>query len=225
MPLDSRLKTIADLVPLNSRVADVGTDHAYLPIHLIKSGKSSSVIATDINEKPLLTAKRNIEIRSIENIELRLCDGLHKIDGNEVDTVIIAGMGGEVISGILDRCSWVKNKGYTLILQPMSRAEDLRRFLCENCFVIKREVATEHSNRLYTVIVAEFDGVKKEYKNSFFYIGKLAENLGQNERKYLEWRYQIICETVDNISNVPRKHELYQELNTVKQELERILQG
>ena len=101
--LSLRLSTIASLVPKGAFVCDVGTDHGFLPIFLMESGKARGVIATDINEKPLKKAKENLKKTGTEGITLRLCDGLSGIKKGDADTVIIAGMGGEVISGILER--------------------------------------------------------------------------------------------------------------------------
>ena len=125
MPLLSlRLKTIAGFVKKGARVCDVGTDHARLAIYLKKSGIAESVIATDINEKPLLTAKRNIENAGVFGIDLRLCDGLSFVNRNEADTIIIAGIGGNVISGIIDggRQFFIKDCA-TFILQPTTAPE------------------------------------------------------------------------------------------------------
>ena len=123
-----RLSVIASLVPVGARVCDVGTDHGYLSIELIKSGVAASVIATDINEKPLNRAKSNAE-KSGFQIDLRLCDGLVGISPSEVDTVIIAGMGGEVISGIIERGEKVAKSVSLLLLQPTTSPEALREFL------------------------------------------------------------------------------------------------
>ena len=117
--ISQRLKEIAGLVTVGSRVADIGADHGYLSIYLVKEGIASFVYTCDIGEGPLNNARRNIEKSGVKNIELRLCDGLDGIDPESVDTVIIAGMGGDVISGIIERVPWIKAKNYTLILQPM----------------------------------------------------------------------------------------------------------
>lgn len=223
MPRDSRLVTISELVPLNSRVADIGTDHAYLPIHLIKEGVCRSVIATDINTKPLAVAQKNIEKSGVKNIELRLCDGLHNIKPDEVDTIIIAGMGGEVISGIINRCDWIKNSCYKLILQPMSRSEDLRKFLCENGFEILAEHGTEHAGRVYTVMEVVFNNFNEQVDNLFYYIGKLTENLGENELKYIKWRRKVLFEKSFKIKDISGKEIEYKQTLDVVNRIDRIL--
>ena len=95
--LSLRLETIASLVPLGARVCDVGTDHGLLPIYLKQKGIAKSVIATDLNEKPLENARKNISSSGITDISLRLCDGLSGVSQNEADTVIIAGMGEKLL--------------------------------------------------------------------------------------------------------------------------------
>ena len=100
LDLSLRLKTIASLVPFGARVCDVGTDHGYLSIHLKQSGIAKQVIASDLRPDPLENAKKNIKYLNVTGIDLRLGNGLQPVTENEVDTVIIAGMGGEVISAI-----------------------------------------------------------------------------------------------------------------------------
>ena len=107
--LSRRLKTIATLVPFGARVCDIGTDHAILPVFLSENTLVKSIIATDVREKPLKNAKENIERSGVANIKLRLCDGFSGINPDEFDTAVIAGMGGEVISGIISRAEMLKN--------------------------------------------------------------------------------------------------------------------
>ena len=135
MPLSRRLLLIASLVPKGARVCDIGTDHARLPIYLIEQEKANRVIATDIRPLPLENAKRNVETSGVKGIELRLCDGLSAVSKEEIDTVIIAGIGGEVISGIISRAVLSREQPYPLlILQPTTSPEALRRYLSENGF-------------------------------------------------------------------------------------------
>ena len=122
LTLQPRLQAIADLVPQGSRIADVGTDHGYLPIYLLQRNRISCAIATDIRPGPLEHGKRTAREWGREHqISFRLCDGLAEVSPQEVDTVVIAGMGGETIAAILDAVPWCHEK--ELLLQPMSRAE------------------------------------------------------------------------------------------------------
>lgn len=173
--LSIRLTAIASLVPSGARVCDIGTDHAYLAIELIRSGKASQVIATDIGEKPLSNARKNLDALGIDNVELRLCDGLSGILPHETDTVIIAGMGGEVISGILMRGKAVAaRKKVTLILQPTTSPEALRLFLCNEGFEIIKEIPIFENGKLYSVMLVGFTGVSYKFDEAFLYAGKIT---------------------------------------------------
>ena len=141
--LKPRLRMVYESVPINSVVADIGTDHAFLPIALINGGKATKVIACDINEGPLSVAAKNVQNAGVNNIELRLSDGLEKVTPGEVDVVTVAGMGGDLISGIISKAKWLKEYKTTLILQPMSSADSLREGLYKEGYRIISEKAVE----------------------------------------------------------------------------------
>lgn len=155
--LTPRLRAVADLVPHGAAMADVGTDHAYLPVFLLLEGKISRAIAADINAGPLdrarLTAK---EYDCGEHMDFRLCDGLAAIGADEVDTVAIAGMGGETIAAILEAAPWTKDPKYTLILQPMSAQNDLRRWLWQHGYGIRGERIVREGERLYNILLVRY---------------------------------------------------------------------
>jgi len=152
-----RLKTIADLVREGAKVCDVGTDHGYLAIYLLKERNAARVIATDLNEKPLSRAKENIAAAGCEGkIELRLCDGLNGVSNGEIDTAVIAGMGGETIADILTAAPWVK-QGKLLILHPASKAPHLRRWCMENGLGVVDERIVREGHRLYPILVVRGD--------------------------------------------------------------------
>lgn len=188
--LKNRLYTVQALVPKGARVADIGTDHGHLPISLVKAGISSFVLACDIREKPLSVAKANIEKCSLKNIETRLGDGLSAIKPNEADCIVIAGMGGEVILNILNSCPWIKDSRYTLILQPMTAAEALRHYLCDNGYKIEEEKAVEDTGRLYCVIKATYCGEKLRESEAFYHVGKLDPKL-PTDLKYIQKQFNI----------------------------------
>lgn len=221
--MDNRLLFISGLVSKGCRVADIGTDHAYLPIYLMANSICTKVIATDIRKKPLAVAKVNIETHNAKNIDLRLCDGLQDISPEEVDEIVIAGMGGEVISEIINNARWLKNSYYKLILQPMSHSEDLRKYLCDNGFFIKNERAVESENRIYTVIEARYCGEKIEYNDLFLYIGKLQENCGIDDIKYIKWRRKVLFERAEKIKNVAIKQDEYSFLAKIISEIDKVL--
>ena len=188
--LKDRLYTVQTLVPKGSRVADIGTDHGHLPISLVKAEISPFVIAADIKENPLSVAKSNIEKCGLKNIETRLGDGLAAVEPNEVDCVTIAGMGGEVIEGILERCPWIKCDHYTLILQPMTGADSLRRYLVSNGYEIDEEVAVEEAGKLYCVIKSRFSGKTAEKSEAFYRVGKLDPKK-PTDKAYIEKQLKI----------------------------------
>ncbi|KJF26884.1 hypothetical protein TZ02_10895 [Clostridium aceticum] len=156
MKLTPRLKKIADLVPINSKVSDIGTDHGYLPIYLLQNNIASHVIASDVNKGPLETAEKNIYLHGyVDKIEMRLGSGLEVLKAGEVDTIIIAGMGGILISELLDKAPNIVNKIHTFILQPMQAQEDLRRYLVANNFKITKDLLVKEDHRIYEIIVAQ----------------------------------------------------------------------
>lgn len=196
--LSKRLNEIAGLVPKGSRVADIGTDHGYLSVFMAENGIASFVLACDINEKPLNNARRTIETHGAENIELRLCDGLAGVGENEIDTVVIAGMGAEVIVHIIEDCPWIKNGRYTLILQPMTSPEILRERLNTLGFTTEKETAVAENGKVYCIIKTRFTGVSAETDEAYFYVGKL-DPAGETEKKYLLKQYRRFKKCADDL--------------------------
>ena len=172
--LKERLYTVATLVPKGARVADIGTDHGHLPIYLIREGICPFCLACDIKEKPLQNAMENIAKSGTPNIETRLGAGLTPVLPEEVDCITVAGMGGEVISSILEDAPWVRNEKYTLILQPMTSADALRRYLCEKGFIIESETAVEENRKIYSVLKVHFSGESLSADEFFCRVGKLT---------------------------------------------------
>ena len=155
--LDKRLSAVAALVRPGSRLADIGTDHAYLPVHLVQAGMCPSAIASDIGAGPLEAARRTVTENGLTSeIALRLGDGLATVTVDEVEDIAIAGMGGETIAAILEAAPWVKDARLRLILQPMTRAEDLRRWLLTNGFSVIEEHLIIDGRHLYPVLAAEY---------------------------------------------------------------------
>lgn len=151
--LQPRLQCLADCVPRGARLADVGTDHGYLPVWLLQNGRIRSAIASDINALPLEHARRTAAEYGVM-LELRLCAGLDAIAPDEADTVAIAGMGGETILAILQAAAWDWH-GHTLLLQPMTKAELLRRWLSEHSLRIVAEHLALDKGTIYPVMSVE----------------------------------------------------------------------
>ena len=185
--LNPRLKLCADFVRIGSKMADVGTDHAYLPIWLAKNNLISKAIALDINALPLNSAKSNIIKYHVDNIvEARLSDGLENISSEEVDDIVIAGMGGELIANIINNANFPKNPEKNLILQPMSQAELLRRFLTKHNYFILDEKAIMADNKIYSVMSVKFCNEAIKTSTLYPYIGKLENHLDDNTIIYIE---------------------------------------
>ncbi len=220
--LSKRLKTIASLVPIGARVCDIGTDHGYLSIYLKKNNIAESIIACDLNQKPLLTAQKNIEKSGVKGIDLRLSDGLSNIKPDEVDTVIIAGMGGEVISGIIGACEWIKSKEYSLILQPTTSADFLRRFLTENGFEIKAETPLGENSKIYSIMQIEFTYNKKEYPEHYHYIGEISPD-SEDGLLYIKKQQKILLNCVNSLENIPTKQKEFQNYKTAYSGITKIL--
>ncbi len=138
--LSDRLLAIAQLVPTSGGVADVGTDHGYIPVWLAQNGHQGRLFATDIKKAPLGHAKQTaVEYGQKDKIDFHLCDGLSALNGEDISTVIIAGMGGENIAEILSAAHWTKENEALIILQPMSKASFLRKWLFENGYKVLSE--------------------------------------------------------------------------------------
>ena len=219
--LSLRLKTIASLVPIGARVCDVGTDHARLPIYLKQKNIASSVIATDLNEKPLEFAKENIVQSGISSISLRHCDGLSDVKNGEADTVIIAGIGGEVISAILENCDWIKSTGITLILQPTTSPEVLRKTLINNCFDIVTETPLLENGKIYSIILARFCGTPTPYPEHFYYIGKVPKT--EHGIIYIKKQLKRINDYVSAYENIKAKQKEYTLFKNIYLEIEKTL--
>ena len=159
LPISKRLLLCTELITSCDTVADVGTDHGYLPVFLCRSGRIPSALACDINPLPLQSARENIARYGLsDRIEPRLSDGLREVRQTEVDDIVIAGMGGELIRDILSAAPWVKSPDKRLILQPMTHHEDLLKWLFENGFAILRQEAVLDEGKYYTVLSAVCDG-------------------------------------------------------------------
>jgi len=161
LELQPRLQALADWVRPGARLADIGTDHGYLPVWLRLHGVVEYAIASDLRPLPLEHARRSAAEFGAEGIDFRLCDGLADLSPEETDTVVIAGMGGETITAILSAAPWALDGKHTLLLQPMSRAEHLRAWLPENGGKVLRERLVEDKGNLYPIL--EVTGGEEEF--------------------------------------------------------------
>lgn len=171
--LPPRLAAIAEWVPEGAKLADVGTDHALLPLYLLKKEKIVSAVATDINALPLQRAQANARAAEEERIRFVLCDGLAGVKSKEADTVVIAGLGGENIADILRRSPWACESPRTLILQPMSRTEILCRSFFELGLTLQNECLVEDAGRIYPIFLLS-GGTMEPWKSGEYYTGPFA---------------------------------------------------
>ena len=173
MELSKRLKAVAELVTPGQKIADLGTDHAYIPIWLVEEKRAVSAIAMDINQGPLAKAKENIELHGLSSyIETRLSDGMKKLCPNEADSVIIAGMGGGLVMKILED---VKEKPLGIrewILQPQSELRRVREYLLASGYQVIAEDMVLDEGKFYPMMKV-IRGEKESYREEELCYGKL----------------------------------------------------
>lgn len=229
MNLSERLQTIANFVPKNSVVADIGTDHGYIPIYLIENNISKKVIATDISKNSLEKAIENVNIYNYENkIDTRHGNGLETIKEYEVDTVIIAGMGGILIKDIVDK-SWSKRDSITnFILQPNIATSELRKYLIEKNFEILDEKLVKDGKKYYEILYVK-KGLNKFEEDPFYEIGnKLIENKDPLLKDFINYKLKINLSIIKELEkedgdNSKARHEfLINENNRYMEVLDKI---
>lgn len=153
--LSNRLGAAASYIKQGAAVADIGTDHGYIPVYLAQRNIARRIIAADVKSGPLTRARLSAEEYGVgDRIEFILTDGLEGLQDQGLDTIVIAGMGGETIAGILERAPWTKASGVRLILQPQSKLNALLPFLTKAGYVIGDASLVLEDGRIYTVFVA-----------------------------------------------------------------------
>ena len=168
MELGARLTAVARITAKGENIADIGTDHGYIPVWLIKNGKRGRIAASDIGEGPLMSAKRTAEKEGLENsIEFILADGLCGLDGS-FDTFVIAGMGGDTIIHILDTAPFSLEKK-RLVLQPQTRLDKLLKWLYHSGLAIIDAALAKEAGRLYTVFEAGYSGESRDISDAEAY--------------------------------------------------------
>ena len=172
-----RLDVILSLLPAGCRLADIGCDHAYIPITAVKTGKAAFAYASDLREGPLSRAAENAaEAGLSEKIVLKLANGLDGAEEYRPDTIVVAGMGGELIAEIIDRAPFVKTDKITLILQPMTCADELRRYLLSSGFEILRERLAREDRHIYQILTCRFTNKRQKYSEAEYEVGKGHED-------------------------------------------------
>ena len=189
--LRARLSAVFSEVRRGSVAADVGTDHAHLPIALCLSDICPRVIASDVRDGPVASAKENIRAYGLDGrITVLKTDGLHGIETYDPDDILISGMGGELIVRILSEAPFIQAKGKRLVLQPQTHPEILREYLLGAGFrIVCERLALDDGDRLYQIIVAEYDGEAREIRRDVasrcaLLLGE--KGMGQDEELYRE---------------------------------------
>ena len=207
--LDNRLSKIAALVSGKGTAVDVGTDHAFLAAELVNSGKCAKVIASDVREGPLESARRTVEKYGVsDKVQLILSDGLENVPMEGVSDVVIAGMGGETIADIIGNVSVDRydQENIRWILQPMSKPEHLRKMIYEYEMQIVEEYAVEDGDKLYVVMVAEHNPDFRyltEFDALYGFFGD-EDELG---KKYREREAQRLAKIAESLKNAGKADE------------------
>lgn len=223
--LSNRLNMLASLAYNSQRLADIGTDHGYLPLYLLENGHVDHCILCDINLGPLENAKRSFnEAEFTEKTEFRLGSGIEPLDYSEVDTVVIAGMGGGLIIDILSQ-NLQKSKSFELLLlQPMTEQNQLRSWLLDQGFNIKSDHYVHEGSKYYEIIE-----VSEHVDNSTFAIHDYMDDLEfgfkitkANKNEYVHFlhyrrqKYEIIMKRLENSTAKSSKHDTCREkINTI----------
>lgn len=192
MKLNDRMKTIADCVDQGATVADIGTDHAFIPAYLVENGISDWIIASDISQGPIDNALKTIEGLGIgDKVSTVLAPGLKGIY-EPVDNIIIAGMGGIVIAEIIEESYEIACKAKKLILQPMSSTIDLRKYLYERSFTIIEEKIAVEGEKFYEIIIAVPKQAELIDDELYFEISHaLRQNRDQKTRLFLQRKIKV----------------------------------
>lgn len=209
--LNNRLKAAYELCRDGKVAADIGCDHAQLACCLAMN-KSESVIAADVREGPLDAARRTVQQCGVQNVTLVLSDGLEKID--YADDVIICGIGGELIARIIDGCRFLSSDT-RFIVQPMTRADYLRRWLYENGFDIREERTAVDGGRYYSVMCVEYTGDRKKLDEVSALTGKISNP---------EHLTRIAAKLIKNANGMGKSEGFAEQEQALRRTAEKILQ-
>ena len=228
MKLSKRMKAVAAMVTPGNILADVGTDHGYVPIALVQGKKIPRAIAMDINRGPLQRACEHIAECQLENyIETRLSDGVEKLKVGEVDTILVAGMGGELVIRILTEGEKVCRSAKELVLQPQSELEKVRKFLREQKYKIVDEDMVIEDGKYYPMMrvvpVEEdsfWDSIPEDAIRACYMYGPLLlKNGNPSLRKFLVKQHKQFHAILKELEKQPESEAI---LNRKKEVLDEI---
>lgn len=205
--ISDRLRTVAHMCDKGAVVADIGTDHGYLPIYLVQEGIAPSAIAMDLRKGPLEKAKKHICDNCLEDrIQTRLSDGLEKLSKNEADIITICGMGGRLIADIVTKGKDVITQNTILVVSPQSEVGEFRHFLVSQGFEIEDEQMLKEDGKYYFIIKCRKseESVCSEFSETQYQYGwKLLDSKDKTLYEYLIKEK----ETNEGISNSIKKDE------------------
>lgn len=226
MELSKRLEAIVKLVPPCKVAADIGTDHGYVPMELIRSGKCQRVIAMDVNEGPLERARINVDAHGLgDYIETRLSDGMEQLSPGETEAVIIAGMGGALTIRILEQGQAVTEAVGYFILQPQSEIIKVRRFLEDSQMTVKAEDFVEEDGKYYPMMLVCHGSEEPHSAMELKYGRKLLKEAHPVLKQYLEYEIKTKEEILKQLKKGSgerirkRSEELAEELGCAKEAL------
>ena len=200
--ISRRLQSVAAFVQEGKRLADVGCDHGYIPIYLLQKKKIEKAIAMDINQGPLMRAKEHIQEWGLENyIDTRLSDGVKALKPNEVQSVVIAGMGGPLMEKILTEGNEVLQTVTELVLQPQSEIGHFRRFLIENGYEITHEEMILEDGKYYPIMRAVHGKAKEQTEAEYLYGKKLLQNRNPVLKEFLDRELVKAEELLEKLKN------------------------
>ena len=203
MKLTDRLLKIASLVSKGKTIADIGTDHGYIPVYLLNKGTIPFAILADVNKGPLENARKEVKYNNLtDKTDLRLGSGIEVLKKGEVDEIIIAGMGGILISELLEANKEVAHSVDKLILQPMQAQEELRKYLLGNGYEIVNEVLVKEDFRIYEIIETKYTGKNTILEDEIYFevSKKLIENNDPLLKEFIDkkiYKYNSIIKKLE----------------------------
>ena len=199
MILTERLKKVAEYVKNSRCLADIGTDHGYVPIFCVKNGTAKTAVASDVNTGPLKSAEKNIEKYGLsEKISVRLSNGFENFENGEFDTAVIAGMGGLLINEIVEKGKNKFSDETRLIIQPMIAQSEVRRYLSENGFVIEDESLACEGNKIYNIFLCR-KGFEKLSEFDVFVGKRIFEKKGELFKRHMDGKIFTLTKIVEGL--------------------------
>lgn len=223
--ISNRLMAAAALVTQGNRLADVGTDHGYIPIYLLLNKQISGAIAMDINAGPLERAKEHIALYELgDYIETRLSDGVAALKPMEADTILVAGMGGGLVMHILEDGKEVCRMAKELILQPQSELERVREYLYEEGYEILVEDIIYEDDKYYPMMKVHYIGKEKmppvlsveKQKLSYLYGGLLLQNRHPVLKSFLEKEQSLYQDILEKLQKQPQSEKIQNRMKEVE---------